>query len=94
MVRFEDMLLQAPAIMKKIAECVESELSEPFRYQVSSSKGHGSGNGLVKAILKSGDPEARLRGMSDKDVAFAVDHLDTELMRLMHYALPALAKVS
>lgn len=94
MVRFEDMLLQAPAILKKIAECVESELSEPFRYQVKSSKGHGSGAGLVKAVLKSGDLEARLRSMSDEDIAFAVEHLDDELMRLFHYSLPAPAKAS
>ena len=88
MVRFEDMLLQAPAVLQKIAECVETEMSEPFRYQISSAKGHGSGTGFVKAVLKSGSREARMRGMSDEDVAFAVEHLDAGLMRLMQYRLP------
>jgi len=88
-VRFEDMLLFAPAVMEQIANCVEAERPETFRYQVTAAKHHGSGNGLLDAIFKTGSAEARFKSMSKEDVAYAVDHLDKELMGLMQYSLPS-----
>jgi hypothetical protein len=42
-VRFEDLLFQAPAVMQQISECMGVDFNEEtFKYQTKSAKGHGS----------------------------------------------------
>jgi hypothetical protein len=88
LVRFEDMLLHAPTILHHIAECAGVPPVQKFRYQINSAKDHGSHTNFVKAVLKSGDAKARIRNMTVDDLEFAAQHLDVDLMRVLHYALP------
>jgi hypothetical protein len=91
-VRFEDMLLHAPTIVHMIGTCAGVDnvtlSNAPFRYQVKSAKDHGSHTDFVKAILKSGNIDARLRNMTKDDIQFATTQLDSQLIEAMHYILP------
>lgn len=88
LVRFEDMLLHAPAIAKKIADCVGLDTADRFTYQIDSAKKHGSHTNFVKAVLKSGDVYARLKSFTADDLEYAAKHLDADLMSAMHYSIP------
>jgi hypothetical protein len=87
-VRFEDMLLHAPTILRIIGRCAGVDASSTFKYQVNSAKQHGSHTDFMNAILKSGNLEARIRNMTSDDVQFAVQNLDPYLMETMHYQMP------
>ena len=93
-IRFEDMLLHAPTIVRMIGTCVGIDNvtlnATPFHYQIQSAKGHGSHTDFVKAILKSGNVVARTRNMTQEDVQFAISHLDPQLMKAMHYNMPSI----
>lgn len=90
MVRFEDMVFHGPAMMKKIAECAGVDVPEEFSYQTKSSKSHGSGTTFLKAIVKTGDVQNRVKRMSLDDLQFAAAHLDKELLDVFQYKLPPL----
>lgn len=89
-VRFEDLLLQAPAVMQQISECIGSKPVSPgnFRYQTGKAKNHGSGVDLLHAVMKTGNITARLQGLTDADLAFAAERLDKDLMRIFQYETP------
>lgn len=84
-IRFEDMLLQAPAVLAKIAECVGTAVRDPIEYQRGSAKAHGSHTDFLKAILKSADGGKREHGLTAEDKEYAVTHLDKDLMEAFHY---------
>jgi hypothetical protein len=88
LVRFEDVLLHAPAIVRQIADCAGAEVSTDFAYQITSAKQHGSHTTFVKAVLKSGNASARLHNLTADDLAYAAKHLDAELLTAMHYSVP------
>lgn len=88
LVRFEDMLLHAPAILKKVAECAGTTVPEQFTFQTASSKSHGSGTTFLKAITKTGNEPIRVEGMTKEDLEYAKQQLDPELMRLFQYRHP------
>ena len=87
-VRFEDMLLHAPSILRMIGLCAGVDASGAFKYQVNSAKQHGSHTDFMSAILKSGNLEARIRNMTADDILFAMQNLDPYLMETMHYQIP------
>jgi len=87
-IRFEDMLLQTPAVLQEIADCVGTIVKPQLQYQVKSAKAHGSGTDLLKALSKTGDAEARLRQLTPEDLAFSRRHLDPNLIRLFQYRVP------
>jgi hypothetical protein len=90
MVRFEDLLFQAPAVMKQISDCMGVDFDATnFRYQTNKAKLHGSGTDFLHAIIKSGNETARKKGMTEQDLKFAGQHLDADLMRLFQYQTPA-----
>ena len=86
-IRFEDMLLQAPAIMAKIAECVGTEPRDPIEYQTGSAKAHGSHTDFLKAILKSADSEKRRKSLEPRDLEYARAKLKPDLMEAFEYNL-------
>jgi hypothetical protein len=89
-VRFEDMLLHAPTIVRMIGNCVgvdDSAMTE-FKYQVNSAKQHGSHTDFMNALLKSGNIDARIRNMTSDDINFAIQNLDPYLMETMQYLMP------
>lgn len=88
LVRFEDMLWQAPTILERIATCVGTQRANPVAYQVKASKGHGSGTGLVKAILKSGNATLRYGQLTNEDLQYANQHVDHELLERVQYSIP------
>lgn len=91
MVRFEDLLFQAPAVMKQISDCMGVDFNaSQFEYQIKSAKGHGSHTDFLHAIIKSGNETARKKGMTVQDLTFAAQHLDVDLMRIFQYQSPTL----
>ena len=89
LIRFEDMLWQASHVLQKIAECMGTVVADPISYQTKASKSHGSGTDFVKAIFKSGNQTLRVKGMTPEDLKYAYNNFDAELLKLMHYTLPA-----
>ena len=86
-IRFEDMLLQAPAVLAKVAECVGGQVREPIQYQRGSAKAHGSHTDFLKAILKSADSEKRRNSLTTEDLDYAASKLDTNLIDGFQYRL-------
>jgi hypothetical protein len=89
-VRFEDLLLRPQEVMSKIATCLGGSILPPgdFKYQLSSSKSHGSGTDYVKAIEKTGSIALRTRNMTLDDIEFLREHTDGNLSRIFSYRLP------
>jgi hypothetical protein len=88
-VRFEDLLFQAPAVMKQISDCMGVDFNmSTFKYQTKSAKGHGSHTDFLHAIIKSGNETARKKGMTEADLKFAAQQLDADLMRIFQYQAP------
>lgn len=85
MIRFEDMLLQAPAVLAKVAECVGTTTQNPIKYQQGSAKAHGSHTGFLQALLKSADGIKRKKGLTSGDLDYAAKRLDRDLMSAFQY---------
>jgi len=92
MVRFEDMLVHGPALMRSIANCTGATVPAEFSHQTKSAKGHGSHTTFLKALMKTGDAGARTKQMTRDDIRFSNEHLDDELMRLFRYSRPPLGE--
>lgn len=86
-VRFEDMLLQAPAVLAKVAECVGTEVRDPILYQQGSAKNHGSHTDFLSAVLKTADKEKRAHALTHNDLEYAAASLDSNLMSAFQYNL-------
>lgn len=84
-VRFEDMLLQAPAVLAKVAECVDAQVRDPILYQQESAKAHGSHTDFLKAILKTADRQKRSQGFTSADLEYSMQKLDSTLMKAFQY---------
>lgn len=55
-----------------------------FQYQTKTSKLHGSGTDLLAAVRKT----AKLTPLQNAaDVAFAQEHLDSQLLNLFQYSM-------
>jgi hypothetical protein len=88
LVRFEDMLMNAPAVLARIAECTGHTLAPKFVWQTQSSKTHGSGTTFLEAIWKSSDRIGRVRSLTPADLQYAHRNFDEHLLELFHYHLP------
>lgn len=91
MVRFEDLLFGPAVMLQHIATCVGVNVANPIRYQVESSKRHGSQTDLVHAVIKYGHSNGRLRNLTNDDLAYAVETLDDDLIRTFQYQMPSLS---
>jgi hypothetical protein len=55
-IQYEDLLLHAEHIFKKISECAGiSTITATFKYQVTTAKNHGKPSGMLDHIVKLGD---------------------------------------
>ena len=85
MVRFEDFLFAPEQLLQKIADCLGAELSQPVRFQIDSSKAHGSQTDLVHAFIKYGRGVGRSNNLTVDDWQYAADHVNPDLMRIFRY---------
>ena len=89
MVRFEDFLFAPEQLLQKIADCLGAELSQPVRFQIDSSKAHGSQTDLVHAFIKYGRGVGRSNNLTVDDWQYAADHVNPDLMRIFRYQVVA-----
>lgn len=87
-VRFEDMLLHPRWVMQHVADCVGAQLPKNFQVNTDSAKKHGSHTNLLQAILKTTDPNKRVRQLTLEDLDYARMHLDSEILEMFGYDLP------
>jgi hypothetical protein len=85
-IRYEDMLLHADYVMRKILECAGVQPAEDrFVYHLTPSKKHGKPVDFVSAIFKNTQVQSRYNYMTSADIQYARQHLDAELMDAFHY---------
>lgn len=72
---------------------MEGTLNTPIRYQVASSKTHGSGTDYIKALIKTADAKGRPYNMTAADMEYATKHLDARLMVTFNYNVPTTLSV-
>ena len=90
-VRYEDILFHTTEVVHEICKCAGGTLTktEPVSLMVDSAKGsdgaHAGSNGLLSAILRYGNPTARIEGMTKDDLDFAGSHLRKDLMSIFQY---------
>lgn len=88
LVRFEDLLFHGPAVLSAISKCTGIRSTKPFEYLVQASKSHGKPtNDFVSAIIKYGDAVNRTQPMTEEDLQYVRDHIDTELLRVFQYTV-------
>ncbi len=92
--RFEDLLFHGEEVTKMACECVGGVFTDEFEYVEDSAKAdrgvHKGANGLVKAMLQYGDPSKRLVGFTDRDMVYASEKVNSELMKKYNYPAPPL----
>lgn len=85
MVRFEDAIFHAEAVMDAIAECAGVDRVQPHQYFAGQAKSHGLSSNFLGTLSKYGTAEGRLDGMRNEDLAFARTALSPSLMNLFQY---------
>lgn len=88
LIRFEDILFHGPAVLQAISDCVGVPMEKSFEYFVEKSKHHGEGGtGFLQALVKYGSSSGRVNHYNDRDLAFAVNNLDSTLLQKFNYQL-------
>ena len=86
-VRFEDMLFHGPRLLEKLATCLQLPIRK-FEYITETSKQHhGSGTTLLSALVRYGSTQGRTKGMNQRDLEYARQHLNGDLLQRFHYRL-------
>jgi hypothetical protein len=86
------LVFQPVTVLREIADCVEGTLNTPIRYQLASSKAHGSGTDYIQALIKTADAEGRPSNMTAADLDYAATNLDARLMQAFQYDLSPLSE--
>ena len=93
-VRFEDIMLKPQEVVTKVCQCGGGEIKDTANFVMvaDSAKGkrgsHQGSSGLVDALKKYGNPETRVSGMTDADLAYARANLRSDLMDAFGYVHP------
>lgn len=103
-IRFEDMLINAPKILQIISNCLNGNTSTStkdssssnivtvntnFQYLTGKAKTHGSGTTFIKAIIKTGNITDRINSLTNDDIQFVTKYLNNEFfIKTMHYTIP------
>eukprot|EP00978_Attheya_sp_CCMP212_P012179 scaffold30309_cov58-Attheya_sp.AAC.1 len=95
MVRFEDLIYHTDQVMHQICDCAGGKFHSPGKitYQVQTAKqgrAHRSDVGIVKALIKYGDPNTRIQHYLPEDIDYATHHLDPNMMKLFGYTYPSI----
>lgn len=97
MVRFEDLLFHTEVVIDAIRQCVGATWvdEEQFHYSAAPAKTHPyfskfkAPSSLISAMIKYGQDDdsgsARTGSMTEADLKYAENSLDTDLMDLFHY---------
>jgi len=92
MVRFEDLLFHAEETVSQVCACGGGTMRPIFRYEESSAKGqsgpHAGSAGFLASLVTYGNSTLRMEGIltDGRDVEYARQHLDKELMDIFGYA--------
>ncbi|GAX26244.1 hypothetical protein FisN_16Lh072 [Fistulifera solaris] len=86
-IRYEDLVFQPKQVLTEIALCVGATVREPLRYQINTSKNHGSGTNWIRAITKTNSAELRKHNLTADDITYLHQHLDSTLMDLFQYPI-------
>ena len=90
-VRYEDILFHTTEVVQQICKCGGGKMktNETVSLLAASAKGsegaHAGANGLLSAILRYGNPSARVESMTKEDLDFAGSHLRKDLMSVFRY---------
>jgi len=101
-VRFEDLLLHAEAVVEKICDCVGGTMEPnnggfvipgPFKYEQESAKtkggkAHAGSNGLVSSLVKYGTMSNRIKSFKPEDLEYARKELNKDIMAMFKYTDP------
>jgi hypothetical protein len=84
-----------PALHTRFEDCVGGVFTDDFQYVEDSAKPntvkvHKGSNGLVSAMIQYGDPTKRLVGFTERDMAYAAQAMNTDLMEKYGYSPPPL----
>lgn len=85
MIRFEDTIFHAEAVMKVISECVGIQMSKSFKYDLNVSKPSKKANGFVSAMIKYGQERGRFQRLTDDEREYLQVALDPEIMNIFRY---------
>lgn len=93
--RFEDLLFHTQKVVDVIRDCVGATWrQDEFQFQTAPAKTHPyfakfkAPSSLVSALIKYGQDnnnQRRTGSMTEDDLKFARDHIDPELLQLLHY---------
>jgi len=92
MVRFEDLMFHAEDTVTQVCECGGGTMRSWFRYVEDSAKGqygpHAGSAGFLASLVTYGNSTLRMKGIltDEKDVEYARQHLDKDLMDIFGYA--------
>eukprot|EP01083_Nonionella_stella_P240695 841211_1 len=89
MIRYEDLLLYHEEIVTKVCHCgggtVINAMNGIHHDSSSAKPNHKGSNGLTEAMIRYGSEDHRTDTMTNHDLEFANEELDSELMNLFHY---------
>ena len=90
MIRYEDLLLYPEEIVTKVCHCGGGTVINTMNgihHDIDSAKpNHIGSNGLMDAVVRYGSEDHRTDTMTDHDLEYANEELDSELMKLFHYS--------
>lgn len=93
---FEDFIFRPKDVVNEICTCAGAVAKqETFSYVVDAGKWgssvHAGSSNMVTAMIKYGSDKNRLRSLTDGDLQFAAENLDSDLLRLFQYQIPSTA---
>ena len=93
MTRFEDILFHQKEVFEQIMNCIglrnhRDHHEREYQYGVDTAKNHGRSSDLVSAIIKYGTDRGRTSGFMTRDLQYAKDALDPELLQIFRYKHP------
>ncbi|GKY97134.1 hypothetical protein MPSEU_000671800 [Mayamaea pseudoterrestris] len=88
MIRYEDTLFHGEKVFEAIQDCVGGMPSRYISFQPYVWNAKEGSADLVGALTKNGRQQGRYSEMIAEDIDYAIQHLDPELMELLHYVNP------
>lgn len=90
-IRFEDLLFHAEAVVGQVCVCGGGVMREDFKYIEKSAKEgkvHKGSNGLVKSLVSYGNKTRRVTPYTDSDLEYARKTLNRDAMNMFRYGDP------
>lgn len=90
-VRFEDMLFHPESVVAQVCQCAGGEMKESFSFTVGSAKGatdaHQGSSGMAAAMIRYGDPKARIADFTETDLTYAEKIMNMDVMKAFNYKI-------